>query len=310
MTTDNQATKTIQSDAVMNPVEEQTNEKYSTWKPVVIGGVSGILMGAGALYAMNAMAGSHESVDNANALKVADSHDDLSFGDAFTEARSQVGAGGVFRWHGRIYNTYTREEWDAMDADQKEVFAHQVKPEIGPNDVNANYVAEHHKPANVHQAVAEDTDAPAEAAVESSETASHSQQYYGQTNNHQSTNDDDVQLVSTGKIDMGNGYYADAAKYRMDGEDVVVIDVDNDDQWDIAIADINHDNHITDNEVLNLHTGETYAQHTAQQDVPVYTTSDEQTAETTDQGFQEADDVQDVDTSDCADIDGLDTALI
>ena len=37
---------------------EETSEKQSaTWKKVAIGGTSGILLGAGALYAVNAMAG-------------------------------------------------------------------------------------------------------------------------------------------------------------------------------------------------------------------------------------------------------------
>jgi len=40
------------------PVAEETSEKQSaTWKKVAIGGTSGILLGAGALYAVNAMAG-------------------------------------------------------------------------------------------------------------------------------------------------------------------------------------------------------------------------------------------------------------
>lgn len=335
MTTDNQATKTIKNDAVANPSAEQTAEKYATWKPIVIGGVSGILMGAGALYAANAFASNHqttEEADGTQALRVADSHDNLSFGDAFDEARNQVGAGGVFRWHGRLFNTYTREEWDAMSAGEKDAFAERVKPEIRPDDVNTNDMADHHKPANVHQTVAEDTDNPAEAVAESHETANYardsythtvtettvkshetsgnSPRHHTQTSSHHTTNDDDVQLVSTGKVDMGNGYYADAAEYRMNGEDVVVIDVDNDDQWDIAYADLNHDNQISADEVFNLHTGETLAQYKAHQDDPLYTTSDEQTAETTDQGFQEADDVQDVDSSDYADTDGLETALI
>ena len=40
-------------------------------------------------------------------LKVAEVSQDLSFGEAFATARASVGAGGVFHWHGGIYNTYT-----------------------------------------------------------------------------------------------------------------------------------------------------------------------------------------------------------
>jgi acetolactate synthase regulatory subunit len=43
----------------------------------------------------------------------------MSFGSAFAAARSQVGAEGVSEWRGNYYSTYTKEEWDAMDADAR-----------------------------------------------------------------------------------------------------------------------------------------------------------------------------------------------
>ncbi len=42
---------------------------------------------------------------------------DMSFSDAFAIARAEVGPGGVFEWHGKWYGTYTKAEWDSMDAD-------------------------------------------------------------------------------------------------------------------------------------------------------------------------------------------------
>ena len=52
-------------------------------------------------------------------LPVAEVSDEMSFGSAFAAARSQVGAEGVFEWRGNYYSTYTKEEWDAMDADAR-----------------------------------------------------------------------------------------------------------------------------------------------------------------------------------------------
>lgn len=43
--------------------------------------------------------------------------EDMSFSDAFAIARAEVGPGGVFHWHGKWYGTYTKAEWDSMDAD-------------------------------------------------------------------------------------------------------------------------------------------------------------------------------------------------
>ena len=87
-----------------------------TWKPVTIGGLTGILMGAGTMYAIeNVNTEELASGNNADEqLKVASVDDNLNFRDAFEAARAEVGPGGVFRWHGNIYNTYTAEEWKAM----------------------------------------------------------------------------------------------------------------------------------------------------------------------------------------------------
>jgi hypothetical protein len=47
--------------------------------------------------------------------------DDMSFNEAFSTARAEVGQGGFFEWNGETYNTYYKEEWDAMsEAEQNE----------------------------------------------------------------------------------------------------------------------------------------------------------------------------------------------
>lgn len=58
-------------------------------------------------------------------MDVATSVDDsMSFSEAFAAARHEVGAGGLFVWHGQTYGTYYKEEWDAMsDADKEEYWA-------------------------------------------------------------------------------------------------------------------------------------------------------------------------------------------
>ncbi len=65
-------------------------------------------------------------VDYGN-LEVADGiTDDMSFAQAFATARAELGAGGVFEWHGNLYNTYTVEEWDSMSHTQQDDFAGNV----------------------------------------------------------------------------------------------------------------------------------------------------------------------------------------
>ena len=109
------------------------------WKHVVIGGVPGILLGSGgtvvAENVVEAVAAEEDAENNvvvteeeltpAN-VPVANVSDDMSFGEAFAAARAEVGAGGVFTWHGNLYNTYVAEEWEAMSVEERTEFANRV----------------------------------------------------------------------------------------------------------------------------------------------------------------------------------------
>ncbi len=150
---------TAQNDADVNLPKKKKDNK--SWVNVTLGGVSGILMGAGLMYAQNVYAHKgpektdeqekdpeensegkpvdattpeqtsddpqtsevHQTTANPHMAHVGN---DLSFGDAFAAARAEVGPGGVFAWHGGVYNTYTAEEWAAMSPTEHDAFIHQV----------------------------------------------------------------------------------------------------------------------------------------------------------------------------------------
>lgn len=69
-----------------------------------------------------------QSADTANAqtmneeMRVAYVSDSDSFGKAFSKARAQVGAGGMFKWRGNVYGTYYKNEWDSMSRSERENF--------------------------------------------------------------------------------------------------------------------------------------------------------------------------------------------
>ena len=153
--------------------QQETKKEGSAWKHVTLGGVSGILMGAGLLYAGQAVAATNtvvpeetadteteeaQQVEGANesTLPVAQIHNEMSFGEAFAAARAEVGPGGVFIWHGGIYNTYTADEWNAMTPQQKNDFAHQVNPEVRahevptPTDAHSDVAVQPAPDADVH----------------------------------------------------------------------------------------------------------------------------------------------------------------
>lgn len=61
------------------------------------------------------------------ALDVIEVNDDMTFAEAFAAARAGCGSEGVFEWHGNVYSTMTKEEWDAMNEEEVEVFAGKME---------------------------------------------------------------------------------------------------------------------------------------------------------------------------------------
>ena len=129
-----------------------------TWKPVTIGGMTGILMGAGTMLASQKLTTDEMPVveSNRKPLLEASVGESQSFREAFQAARAELGAGGVFRWHGNIYNTYTVEEWNAMSTEEKNLFVQRVKPEVSPADIDTNQIAQSESADNDVKVVSEE----------------------------------------------------------------------------------------------------------------------------------------------------------
>ena len=223
--------------------QQETKKEGSAWKQVTLGGVTGVLMGAGLLYAGQAVA---QNVNNEekpeekpedvvapeqgetshtleNGLKVAAVNDDLSFGEAFQQARAEVGPGGVFHWHGGIYNTYSADEWNSMTVDQKHDFAQQVQPEIRPDELSTPTDADSHVVVVHHVYQHEDAPATAEVhqAVETTEDVQIVDPQVAQ--GYQALEGEDVHIVGYANVD---GHLAVGYDLNHDGQaDVAIIDV-------------------------------------------------------------------------------------
>ena len=294
------------------PQPSQDNSKKKIhWGQVSVGGVAGIIMGAGSMYAKQAYASSREeaileqealtgesandSLDEENPTKedvnnetasegkadtqaataathstnsdvhvyhhydvhpatdangifvvnntdsglaIAIVDDDMSFADAFNAARSEVGPGGVFNWHGNVYNTYTVDEWNNMSDEQKQQFASLVEPEISTDETDAidhqiDYTIDGGD--DIHQAsLTEDSD-----ITPASEGA-----------------DDDVVLVGSSTLEDGTPY--DAYTGHVEGVEVAIVDIGQNGDPDIIAADINGNGLFADGEVYDAHTGDLY----------------------------------------------------
>jgi len=64
-----------------------------------------------------------EIIDTHQAADMVFNHN-ISFEEAFAEARESFGAGSVFEWNGNSYTTYYKEEWEGLSSDAKASFAH------------------------------------------------------------------------------------------------------------------------------------------------------------------------------------------
>lgn len=215
------------------------------WKYVTLGGIPGILMGAGLMYAEQLAAkGPDEEVspvdtspqDSSTAetdvpptstaeetsAPVASVDEGLSFGQAFAAARAAVGPGGVFEWHGGLYNTYTADEWNAMTAEQKDDFAQQVHPITPITHLQA--------PTDAH---------PYVVVVHDMQSTS---DHPSDNGTHEATSShDDVRIVGT-------------SEYQ--GHAVVGLDLDGDNQADVAVIDVDDNYELSDPDVVVTRDGD------------------------------------------------------
>ena len=224
----------------------KTNNK--TWKPVTIGGFTGILMGAGAMHISQSVA-SAASVDEGEQMPELKPLDELSFREAFDTARAEMGPGGVFRWHGNLYNTYTADEWQAMSDERKEELAQEVDPEISPEDIDTDVVTVN-ETADSLQTEANETSDPLLSEASEAEDDS-----------------DDVRVIGQGEVTLQNGRNVTVQELEVNGQRVAVIDVDQDGTADIAMTDLNHNRQMDEGEVIDLHTGEALSFTNDEQDI-------------------------------------------
>lgn len=178
-------------------------------------------------------------VATATGVRVAQVDDNASFSQAFADARAQVGPGGVFEWHGRVYGTYYKDEWDNMTAEQK----HEYQASIDYKDVisdesmaqHHNDMAQHnvnHHESNVHQASYHNQEVTAKP-----ETVNDSQDV--------SSEDVDVQVLEVGQTDLnGDGIPENAAVLEVNGHEVLIVDIDQDGIADAALCDVDNDGQV------------------------------------------------------------------
>lgn len=161
------------------PAAVKTADKASTsgkkgglWKSVLVGGVPGIIFGAaGTIATEDVAAAADSSVEDVveSAGGAAPVHDvapvatgvtdEMSFSEAFATARAEVGPGGAFSWHGQVYGTYNKAEWDELSDEQKGEYTESVsEAHVEPEP----YEPQPDEPEIVEETPTEEVDAAAD----------------------------------------------------------------------------------------------------------------------------------------------------
>ena len=127
-------------------------ENGKKWKAVSIGGVTGIMIGASTSFAATQqlkeetlsdelqgeslveteVKTEESNPEGAEVVPPTSTNESVSFGQAFSTARRELGVGGVFEWNGNKYTTYTEDEWAQLKEQDKEQLI------AGTNDAKAD----------------------------------------------------------------------------------------------------------------------------------------------------------------------------
>ena len=239
-------------------VEEPKTKNAPKWREAVIGGIPGIAIGAGGVLIAGGSTPdipepatpADEPVDapEQNDIFVPEScavaskvNDDMTFGQAFAAARSEVGPGGVFEWHGHLYGTYYKTEWDAMSDEQKDDYWEAV------SDVHV----EHSSSVDAADNASDDADAGAAAVQTEAEADSEAEEFQ----NYESEGAT-VEVYGVIEGEDGEGNMAVAS---VDGHGALFVDVDGDGYIDAVAVDANDDGaidvdelEVTDNTDLHM----------------------------------------------------------
>ena len=212
---------------------------------MLLGGIPGILLGVGGVFAMQAFTmHSEEQTDTEGenvpghsddsgemGIPVAQSpSDDMSFQEAFEAARAEVGPGGAFSWHGNVFSTYRSDdpEWVEMGPDGQAAHCHDIVAQVQAEPYHASGIV-----GNV--------------GVEDNGVETHLDEGNEDTDDSD-TGEVDVHIIG---VESDPGSDASAAYGYVDGHAAVFVDQDGDGEVDVVFLDVDGDGQVGEEEVFS-----------------------------------------------------------
>lgn len=157
-----------------------------------------------------------------------------NFNDAFAQARAQVGAGGVFEYHGKLYGTYYADEWNEMSAEDRAAYQSRVNG-IAPT---------HHYEQPTHNTNSYDmanNSNPAPEAIPTNVEMIDVEPV-----------DNEIRVLGVETVQNPDGQIMNVALLESNGDQALLIDVDNNGVMDVFLHDDNFDNQIQESEVHDI----------------------------------------------------------
>ncbi len=233
------------------------------WKTVTIGGATGVFLGAAAMYAADAFAGnaSDAAANGTETVEGTDIHvavvdQDLTFGEAFAAARAQVGAGGVFEWHGGVYGTYYATEWSQMSPAEQQQFSQQAMGMQGETATLHTTTHHDHVDTAHHDTHQQEHDQQQEHGGGQHDSNLHhtvNPIHGGGHGGHGGGSaDPEVRFLGVEQVQAGDGSTMNVGHMEVDQEHVALVDVDNNMVFDVMVSDRNHNQQIDENEVVDI----------------------------------------------------------
>lgn len=244
-------------DAEKMEVKENPRSKGGSFKSAAAGAVSGILIGGVAATLMgmkpagaegkpdagdkpshnhnNEELSHPEWVDDQVSVSTA-VNDDMTFGEAFAAARAEVGPGGVFEWHGQLYGTYTAEEWNNMTPEERAEFGSH----FSWNNID-------HSTSDVAQHTTTDGDDIEIVSVDHENIANDG--FHEVDVNPVDPAEPEIEIL--GVVHDGDSG-TNVGAMTIDGQDVILIDVDNDLTFDYLATDANGNGVLDEGEVVDI----------------------------------------------------------
>lgn len=294
----NEDTRPLYNDGNQNPYYGQQpinshrpprpQQKKSSAGPAIAAGAGGFVVGAaaGAGTAMAANSAGDDNlydhsgvseqatdalINNTNIINTGGAQytasSGQSFADAFAAARRQLGPGGVFEWHGKLYGTYYESEWNNMSNADRQAYwarvsgmsaghnsdlnyAHNTSHDVhyyhdtvyvGQPDVhvhNHNYMPENNPEIHIHNEPGGDNP----------------YDYYNQPGelHAQQPVNNEVHVIGTDTVQNENGDIMNLAVLESGGEHALVVDLDNSGYMDILAYDENHNDNFEDHEIHDI----------------------------------------------------------